>query len=194
MGKIEKDTLAFEMAKQLHEQYAINDNAKVSSVTSFLAAIAFVFIGFGYIYIQPYLNESKQIDNYSQLLFSAYILTIVVLTLISVLCINFGYSTRRDHIVIGKIRKDEGVDDWFGDGCGKNVFTFLPSYYNIMFVFLQIFIILIAVGCCMNEINDFYCCTILIATIAIIINTGYLSIAFRIKYKNIKKNQNKTLL
>ena len=79
--EIEKDTLAFEMAKQLHEQYAVNDNAKASNVISFIAAIAFVFTGFGYVYMQPYLNEIEQIKDYSQLLFSAYIIAVAILVL-----------------------------------------------------------------------------------------------------------------
>ena len=183
MEKIEKDTLAFEMAKQLHEQYAANDNAKASNVISFIAAIAFVFIGFGYVYVQPYLKDRlNDCADYPLLLFSAYIIAIVMLVLMSSLCVNFGYSTRRDHVVITRLRNnyaENETKEWFNEkfkGNGKNILTFLPGYYKIMFVFMQIFIFLIAVGCIMNEkdMSNYCICIILIGIIAILVNLAYL--------------------
>lgn len=146
MGEIKKETLAFEMAKQLHEQYAINDNAKAGNVIGFIAAIAFVFTGFGYIYIQPYLNTDK---NYPQLFVSAYVLANMVLSLLAVLSVIFGYSTRRDHIVISKIREKEGVE-WFKNGRKKEWYNYLPNYYSIIFLFVMLAQILIFVGALMN--------------------------------------------
>lgn len=150
-----------DFAKQLHEQYSINDNAKASHVIGFITAIAFIFTGFGYVYAQPYLsNDFTPSPAYSQLLLSVDILANVMLLLLAILCVNFGYSTRRDHVVITRIRQLYAMgetDKWFNgqyDGCNKNEFNYLPDYYIIMFVFIQIFIALLALGCSFNIANS----------------------------------------
>lgn len=179
MGEIKKETLAFEMAKQLHEQYAINDNAKAGNVIGFIAAIAFVFVGFGYVYAQPYLKNSLSDDDYKYLLLSAYIVANVILLFMSFMCVMFGYSTRRDHVVITRLRTEYANDEckkWFKEkfnGCGKKIIDFLPDYYKIMFVFIQIFIILLAVGCKYHKIQ--ICNGWMISTVAIgiLTNIGY---------------------
>lgn len=150
-----------DFAKQLHEQYSINDNAKASHVIGFITAIAFIFTGFGIVYAQPYLsNDAISNQAYTQLLMYADILANVMLLLLAILCVNFGYSTRRDHVVISRIRRFYALGEtgkWFNgkyDGCNKNEFNYLPNYYIIMFVFIQIFIALLALGCSFNIATD----------------------------------------
>lgn len=152
MEKIKKDSLAFEMAKQLHEQYAVNDNAKASNVIGFLTAFAFVFVGFGYVYQQPYIDISvlSKDSTYAELLLYVNILANAILSLLVLLCVSFGYSTRRDHIVISKIRKNEGVESLYGDGCEKKIWNYLPNYYSIIFVFSLLFQLLLTIGYCLN--------------------------------------------
>ncbi len=171
--------VADDFAKQLHEQYSINDNAKTTHVIGFITAIAFIFIGFGYVYVQPYLSN-KPLPDYSLLLLSVDILADVMLILLSFLCVCFGCATRRDHVVITRIRdkyipKDKTI--WFKgkyNGFGKNEFNYLPDYYRIMFVFIQIFIILLALGCSINTgvIEPSKCHWFAIALISIFINLG----------------------
>lgn|GEM_PF-4539544 len=193
MEKNENGSLVYEMAKQLHEQYAANDNAKTTNVIGFLTAITFIFVGFGYVYVQPYLSTALNEDaDYPQLLLSADIIANLVLVLLSVLCVNFGYSTRRDHVVITRLRKlymDEYLQNsWFNgkfDGFRKGKFSYLPDYYMIMFVFIQVFIITLSAGCLINEKKVDMCCCITIGVMAIIINVIY----FLCKYKKYEKFQ-----
>lgn len=154
---LQQGDIAYDFAKQLHEQYSINDNAKASHVIGFIAAIAFIFTGFGIVYAQPYFsNDVIPSPAYSQLLMSVDILVNVMLLLLAILCVNFGYSTRRDHVVITRIRKLHAMketNEWFNgkyEGCNKNEFNYLPNYYIIMFIFIQLFIALLALGCSFN--------------------------------------------
>ena len=152
-----KCNVADEFAKQLHEQYSINDNAKASHVIGFISAITFIFTGFGIVYAHPYLIDASLLSPaYSQLLMSVDVLANMMLLLLALLCVNFGYSTRRDHVVITRIRKRYAKEEtkmWFNgkyNGCDKSDLNFLPNYYIIMFVFIQIFIVLLALGCSLN--------------------------------------------
>ena len=75
----------------------------------------------------------------------------LVLTMLAWLCVNFGYSTRRDQFVIKRIReyamknKDEKeYDKIFKDQynpCGKKPLSYIIGYYFILFVFLNIVIL-----------------------------------------------------
>ena len=196
---MEKETLAYEMAKQLHEQYAANDNAMASNMIAFLTAIAFIFAGFGYVYAQPYLSDSLEgCENYPCLLFSAFVVSCTILMLMSLLCVKFGYSTRRDHVVITRLRKTyakEEFEMWFNgkfNGCGKHIYDYLPDYYMIMFVFIQIFIIFLTIGCYINIQMQNQCRTgiILVAIVSMVINLLSISCYCR-KYKRFQTDEEK---
>ncbi len=194
MAKINNGTLAYEMAKQLHEQYAINDNAKSSSVIGFLTAIAFIFAGFGYVFAIPYQSDKVvNPESYPCLLIMVEILVGTILTMFAFLCVNFGFSTRRDHIVISMIREDAGLKngEWFSDGRDKCICNYLPGYYAILFWFIQIFIILIAVGVCLNTAISICECKLLamaISIVFIVINLSYYRQVF-FSYDNFRNKK-----
>ena len=52
---------AFE--KQLHEQYAINNNSNWSSIVSLFAAIVAVFYGFGYIFVNSSVHFASSFEK-----------------------------------------------------------------------------------------------------------------------------------
>ena len=174
----EKEKMTFEMAKQLHEQYAASDNAKATNVIGFLSAIAFVFVGFGCVYVQPYLNDFDG-NGYVKLLYSVDFLANAIIVMISFLCVNFGYSTRRDHVVITRLRKQYAEKEsslWFNDkykGTHKKLNNYLPDYYFITFCFLQLFVIALFFGCIMNIKVDDSTIFCIIGALAIILNLSY---------------------
>ena len=188
MEKLEKDSLAFEMAKQLHEQYSANDNVKASNVISFVAAIAFVFVGFGYVYLQPYIKSEE--NDYQQILLMANVIADVILTLLAMLCVSFGYSTRRDHIVIGRIRRSEGIENWYRKGCDKKIWNYLPDYYFIMFVFSLLIQLLLTVGICQNKVVNecIYKITSIIILIISLVSILSCYIFYYYKYTKFQKN------
>ena len=133
----------FELLKQLHGQFAENDNNKVTSVISFIAAIFAVFVGYGFcLYNYCFYGEK---DNLLTPLLFSIIASVAVLTLLAVLCLYFGYSTRRDNCFIYKIRVMYNVKTPYKDPFDKKFWNFLPDYYNIMFCSCVIIIIGISV-------------------------------------------------
>lgn len=158
----------FELEKQLHEQYAINNNANTKTFVSFIVALFALFGFYGYIFVFSDFSFStnghfvREVDGIR--LFSLevfYLMAFVVngiLFFLSILALNLGHGQRRDHIINHNIRKKyymtEGGDSdaAYGKVFGteynpsdKSYWTFLPGYFNIfywLFFTGQVFVVL----------------------------------------------------
>ena len=85
-----------QLEKHLHEQYAINNNSKTSSLTAILAAVMIAFTAFGYVlYHRPH-----NID----LLLCASNAVIGVIVLLYVIAIYLGTDQRKEQFVSFAIR------------------------------------------------------------------------------------------
>lgn len=147
MDNITQDfEMKYELYKQLHEQFAINDNNKTQIVISFLAAIFAVFTGYG---VCLYGNNQE-------ILIYVTIAAQALLLLLSILCLYFGYSTRRDNFVIYNIRckfqlsEELPYSDPY-DEERKKWWKILPDYYAIMYVSCLVFLIAITIVSILNE-------------------------------------------
>lgn len=156
----------FKLEKQLHEQYAINNNAKVSSFVTFTIALFALFGFFGYIfaYSVPQFSEDGVFviqTEYSTLytLEIFFIVSLIVngiLLFLSILSIYLGYSQRRDHLICYNIRKKHYAEESgsykkiFGESYNptkKNKCNFIPDYFNIfywLFFTAQIFVFVLS--------------------------------------------------
>ena len=155
----------FELLKQLHEQYSINDNDKSNRVVSFIGTTSFVLAGYGFA-VWEFLTNKNILKDSDNLIYWISLAACLVLTLLAFLCVNFGYSSRRDQFIIYRIRKDilgKEYDKYFRgqyDPCGKNPLNFLVGYYFIIFLFLNIAIVgIYKNSCSIDESNKcYYCC------------------------------------
>lgn len=144
------------LLSQLHEQYAINDNAKNQNFITFLVAIFALLGAYGYVYVHTNVcNCSKLVISCSssdELVFAPQILIIMtalvslIMLFLSCLVIILGYSTRRDHIMIYRIRNYaiEGQLNKYlfknnlFNPLGKTTCDFLPDYYKLFFWTFQV--------------------------------------------------------
>lgn len=116
----------FELESQLHEQYAINNNANVSSFVSFVVALLALFGFFGYSFVfssNKFSTEGVLIKEGIMsldvfLLFS--IIVIGMLFFLALVSLHLGYSNRSNQIIINRIR-----DRYFGK---KKKIIFGKSY------------------------------------------------------------------
>ena len=100
----------FELLKQLHQQYAENDAKKTETLIKFFMGITFVLTGYGLVYSYPFFHEgSMESTPFYYLLQSITILVDIVFVFMSFLCVNFGYTTRRDQNIIEKIRNNSSL-------------------------------------------------------------------------------------
>jgi len=135
----------FELESQLHEQYAINNNANVGSFVTFLVALLALFGFFGYAYVFSSnifsLNGKLIKDGIIALdvflLFS--IIVIGMLFFLSLISLQLGYSSRSNQIIIDRIREryfEKNKQIIFGNSYspkGKTWGSFIQDYFNLFF-------------------------------------------------------------
>lgn len=161
MGDLTK--LDEELLSQLHEQYAINDNAKNQNFITFLISIFALLGAYGYVYIYTYTGT--KIDDFNSefvqsfcsieyfhpnVLITITVIIVLIFTFMAMLVAFLGYSTRRDQIVIYKIRtvalKGDKVfyNNLLYTPFNKSYWEFIPDYYNLFFwAFVAINLLLI---------------------------------------------------
>jgi len=124
---------------QLHQQYAENDNNRIGVFTSFIIGIIALFGLYGYVFVNTNSREYWNFNSLEYLLMS--FITIGILFFLALLALYFGYSLRRDQIIINNIRKNRYKDDEkmkkifkkLYNPHDKDYFNFLPDFYNLFF-------------------------------------------------------------
>lgn len=103
---------------QLHEQYAINNNANLSNVIALIVAAVAIIAVYGYIYLKSTLEFSPDFNylyygNNDIFSFDAVFIvasvTIVILTILSYICICQGLAQRMEQFITYAIRYKSGL-------------------------------------------------------------------------------------
>ncbi|EMY60968.1 hypothetical protein [Leptospira terpstrae] len=106
---MEEETLKKEIRKEIllkfNEQFAINQNTQLTSVYSFLAIIAPVLLGFGYV-TNNFERTIKGVISIQFLDYAAvyFISNLILLAFISLLS-SYSASFRRDQLIVSNIRE-----------------------------------------------------------------------------------------
>ncbi len=179
----------FELEKQLHEQYAINNNESVKNFISFIVALLALFSGFGYVFVYSNSEFSSNGIYINEKIMSLEVFLLVsivvsgMLFFLSLISLQLGYSNRSNQIIIDKIREDvfrskkENIFGKYYNAKNKNFWTFVPDFFNLfywLFVSVQILVICLT-KCKIYLINN---CYIILLQIIFI----FLSICFRGRY------------
>lgn len=163
----EKQEMQKELELQLHEQYAINNNANVSSFIAMIGALIIAFTGYGYVLYQYLMGDvccCKMADA-ETMVHIATIAVLVVIFILYIVAIEVGASQRSNQFVIHAIRmkayeyQKEELEKIYPKGYspeGKNYFDFVQGIYNTLsWMFLGIYAIIamlsfgvIAQNCC----------------------------------------------
>ncbi len=192
----------FELEKQLHEQYAINNNESVRSFIAFVTALFLLFSSFAYVYVytSSYTGGSL-IDNKGIMSFKIYILFAIVisaiLSFLSIVALYFGYSNRSNQLIIDRIREEYftkgSYEKIFGksyNAKGKGYLTFIQDFFNhfyFLFIGSQIFV-MIATFLKINSMNCSSIILICLQFIFLIISLIYRCFYYRKYLKKIINN------
>lgn len=135
---------------QLHEQYAVNNNANVNSIITFIVGIVAVLGAYGSVFI----NIGKY--NYEDLAFVS-VGCLFVLGVISFVCIEVGARQRSEQFIIHAIRHnaydsnplfiDDDNKGIFIPGYhpfGKRILKFVQGIFNTFWIVSSIIALLIA--------------------------------------------------
>ncbi len=126
-----------ELEKQLHEQYAINNNAYLSSIITLIVGLFAAIGAYGYVFIHTDVDSlticstSTPSYTFSQLLFTALGCLIVLVIMLSV-CIYQGTKQRHEQFVIYAIRykHHSQIQEFIGTHQQKKFNKTFPNYYN----------------------------------------------------------------
>lgn len=119
--KIKKDSSledkSFEFEKQLHEQYAINNNDRMSSMITLIVSLIVVLGGYGYMFLHTKMETAIDFGRFSidtgyewnmytieSLLLTASVCFFVI-WVIQRFCIYQGTYQRKEQFIVDKIRK-----------------------------------------------------------------------------------------
>ena len=135
MGKSGID-MQHEMELQLHEQYAVNNNAYVSSAMAFICGVMAVLGAFGYVYL---FSSQETATNFGDLAkhdnvftVDALMLTadaaIMVLAILFLFCLDRGAYQRKEQFITYSIRCKYFSE--LNGGGGEEEITIFPKGYN----------------------------------------------------------------
>lgn len=120
---------------QLHEQYAVNNNANNTSYIALITPLFMAFTGYAYVlynYMTTYLPCGEEVMIYTTMA------VLVVLLILHAVALEIGASQRSNQLVIDKIRvkKYKTKEEYYKvfpkgyNSFGKNYFTFVQGIYN----------------------------------------------------------------
>ena len=155
-----------QLEKHLHEQYAINNNSKTSSLIAILAAVMIAFTAFGYV-----LYHSPHSIN---MLLCASNAVIGIIVLLYVIAVYLGTDQRKEQFISFAIRvkyyKDcksnyNSIYPKTYNPFNKTLCNFVQGLYNLLSVALVCCLIVVVITTiCAKEGNVncllFYCCWI----------------------------------
>ena len=131
-----KDTaMQDELLKQLHEQYAVNNNANLGTIVTLVVAVIAVIGYFGYVYVHTGVDFSKDFGcliaeevndvkvYYLDALLLIYLASVLVIAILIRLCIYQGVAQRKEQFIIHSIRCK-----YFKDGLNKEDYIFPEGY------------------------------------------------------------------
>lgn len=161
-----------ELLRQLHEQYAINNNANLSTIVTLVVAVIAVIGCYGYVYVHTTLYFSCDFgllvnDDvfYMDALLLIYLASVFVLCILSCLCAYQGVAQRKEQFIIYSIRKeyiDNVNNNIFPKGYspyGKKGLKIVQGLYGeLIKVFLGAFILLTLMLVKKLAVADYRCC------------------------------------
>lgn len=142
-----------ELELQLHEQYAINNNANVSSFIAMIGALIIAFTGYGYVLYQYLMGDvccCKMADAETMVHIATFAVLVVIFILYMV-ALNLGTGQRMEQFITFAIRQTAYKDkiDTYKEiypkayhPFNKTIWRFTQGMYNsLLYIFLIVYII-----------------------------------------------------
>ena len=149
----EKQEMQKELELQLHEQYAINNNANVSSFIAMIGALIIAFTGYGYVLYQYLMGDvccCKMADAETMVHIATFAVLVVIFILYMV-ALNLGTGQRMEQFITFAIRQTAYKDkiDTYKEiypkayhPFNKTIWRFTQGMYNsLLYIFLIVYVI-----------------------------------------------------
>lgn len=150
----------FELEKQLHEQYAVNNNSNSGVLMSLLSTLLVAITGYGYVLYQYLIMECS-----IAIVSLTTIIAMAVMALLHCISVSLGAGQRMEQFITIAIRKKyykgnkATYEEIFPEGYhpfNKNLHSFVQGLYNIWSVvailtilgIMGSYFLLVKNGCC----------------------------------------------
>ncbi len=213
----------FELEKQLHEQYAINNNANMVSIVTLITALLGVIGVYGYVFVNSSITFAPDLGNlvdkgkYSlDILLFATIASYFILIIIIYLAAYLGTNQRKEQFITYAIRRkhyeQSGADNDYNNifpnsyhPFSKSKSEFIQGLYGeicciLKFLFWIITILtLMKLGSNINEyynnglIKGFGWASIILFSISIVISQRSIFCIIKQFFESYKKRENEFL-
>ena len=127
----------FELEKQLHEQYAINNNSNSGAFVSLISALLVAMTAYGYVLYHYRIGECNDLP----LIYLVAFVACAVMTLLYCVCVQIGAGQRMEQFVTFSIRAKyyDGKTDSYTSiypskyyPFGKSFCSFVQGMYNLL--------------------------------------------------------------
>ena len=191
---------------QLHEQYAINNNANLSTIMTLVVSLVVVIGYYGYIFVNTsnkyrvgeLFYDKEAGTYYLDVLLLVYCASILVLGILFCVCTYQGIAQRKEQFIIDAIRKKCEVDEdkILPEGYkphDKNGLEVIQGLYGeLIKIFFGVAVILTLLTCCRCigcTQNNMILVNFIIPLIIIIAVLVYCILYYRKQQEKYKKRQ-----
>lgn len=126
-----------DMELQLHEQYAVNNNAYVSSTLTLIVGVIAVLAAFGHVYLHSSQDTATSLGTlvqYDSFTIEALLLTadaaIIVLAILFLFCLDRGAYQRKEQFIIYAMRCKYFSELKGDEAAGKKIKKIFPKSYT----------------------------------------------------------------
>lgn len=206
------------MLLQLHEQYAVNNNAYMGSVIPLIVAMLGVFYAYGVVYVNSTLQYAQNYESLYKdgtyaldVLIFVTSISVCVMAVLFLICLKRGSVQRKEQFIIYAIRyryfeelrcKKDGLpygDSIFPEGYdpfGKGLCGFVQGPYNLLmnvFVVSAAVIIILTILKITMNIDGIYCAETIIvmvlSALSCVIGVICCICVFKEKYEEYKNTE-----
>lgn len=132
MDNMKDADMQAELLKQLHEQYAVNNNANLGTIVTLVVAVIAVIGYFGYVYVHTGVDFSDDFgclvkccgEFYLDALLLIYLASVLVIAILIRLCIYQGVAQRKEQFITDAIRRK-----CFENAINKDAHIFPKGYH-----------------------------------------------------------------
>ena len=169
------DERIFELEKQLHEQYAVNNNSNVGTLVSLIGALLVVMTGYGYVLYQ---YRTSQCDDIAIVNLSA-IIAMAVMMLLYCISVSLGANQRMEQFITFAIRAKHYNADRYKEIFPENYYPFEKDFSGFVQGLYNLWSKVMIVTIAAIAMSHYY----LVAKTCVVLVFGLLFILFSLMFR-----------
>ena len=147
----------FKLEKDLHSQYADSSSSYMKNFVAFIAAVAVMFGGYGYVFAYSTIGNCLEMRFSDTTFLWVSAVVVIMLCFLAAMCIVLGYNERKDQIVLHNIRAHYGLRTIYENPMRLKRLS-LPEYYKVFCIFIMVMAVAVWAVSVVFFMNNFRWC------------------------------------